>query len=238
LVLVARNQQQLQQTAAELTQQYGILTHVIAADLAEPGAAQKIFVQTQEANLSVDILINNAGFGKWGEFLNFDTAVYNSMLYLNIITLTDLCHLYLPKMLEKKEGGIINVASTAGFLPVPYAAVYAASKSYVLNFSEALYGEYSNQGITILALCPGGTQTHFAAVADPTVDTTDSFKATPDTVVQDALDAFLKHKPSIVSGWQNYFNILMLRFFPRKTTIALVGAIWKKVINKKKSKSM
>ncbi|MGL5742506.1 MAG: SDR family NAD(P)-dependent oxidoreductase [Legionella sp.] len=141
LILVARHQEQLEQVASELSKQHHIKTHVIAADLAEPGAAQKIFSETQKLNLSVDILINNAGFGKWGDFLNFDTATYSSIVHLNIIALTDLCHLYLPQMLEKKEGGIINVASTAAFLPIPYSVVYAASKAYVLNFSEALYVE-------------------------------------------------------------------------------------------------
>lgn len=234
LILVSRHQEQLEQIASELTKQHGIVTHVIAADLAEHNAAQKLFAKTQKLNLSVDILINNAGFGKWGDFLQFDTATYDSMLNLNIITLTDLCHVYLPQMLEKKDGGIINVASTAAFLPIPYSSVYAASKAYVLSLSEALYGEYSSQGINVLALCPGGTNTNFAAVADPTVDVTNSFNASPDTVAQDALDAFSKNKPYIVSGWRNYFGSLLPRFLPRKTTISLIGTFWKKVMSQKR----
>lgn len=234
LILVARHQKQLEQIATDLSKHSGITVHVIAADLSAPNAAQNLFVQTQKLNLSVDILINNAGFGKWGDFLCFDTATYRSMLDLNIISLTDLCHLYLPKMLEKKEGGIINVASTAAFLPIPYAAVYSASKAYVLSLSEALYGEYGNQGVTVLALCPGGTKTNFAAVADATVDVTHSFKSSPDTVAQDALDAFLKHKPYVVSGWRNYFHTLLPRFLPRKTTISLIATFWKKIIDQKR----
>lgn len=234
LILVARQKNQLEHIASELKKQYGVEIHVIAADLSEPNAAQKIFTQTQQLNLSVDILVNNAGFGKWGDFLNFDTATYSSMLHLNVIALTDLCHLYLPSMLEKKEGGIINVASTAGFIPVPYAAVYSASKAYVLSLSEALYGEYSNQGITVLALCPGGTQTNFASVADSTVNVNNSFAASPDAVAQDALDAFLKHKPYVIHGWQNYIRSHMPRILPRKTTISLVKASWKKVIDQKR----
>lgn len=233
LILVARNQEQLEQIASGLSKKHGIEAYVIAADLAEPGAAQRIFAQTQKKNLSVDILINNAGFGKWGDFLQFDTATYSSMLQLNIITLTELCHLYLPHMLAKKEGGIINVSSTGGLLPVPYTAVYSASKAYVLTLSEALYGEYSKQGITVLALCPGGTKTNFSAVADSTVDMERSL-ASPDTVAQDALDAFLKRKSYVVSGWGNYFNILLTRFLPRKTTISLVGTSWKKIIDQKR----
>jgi short-subunit dehydrogenase len=97
LILVARKQEQLEQIASELSKKHGIEAYVIAADLAEPGAAQRIFAQTQNQNLSVDILINNAGFGKWSDFLQFDTDTYGSMLQLNIITPTDLCHLYLPQ---------------------------------------------------------------------------------------------------------------------------------------------
>lgn len=235
LILVARTRIRLEEIASELKKiRSDIQIHVIDMDLGKPLAAKALFEQTQKLNLSVDILINNAGFGKWGEFLDFDRDTYHSMLTLNINTLTDLCHVYLPAMLIKKEGGIINVASTASFQPVPYAAVYSASKSYVLNFSEALYGEYVDQGVVTLALCPGGTETNFNAVADSSVVLPSGSLESPDVVARRGLDAFLEKRNYIVSGNTNYLTSLISRLLSRKSAIFLTRKVWKKVIDNKK----
>lgn len=235
LILVARNKTRLEEIASELKKiRSDMQVYVIEMDLGKHLAAQALFEQTEKLNLSVDVLINNAGFGKWGDFLDFDKNTYHSMLTLNINTLTDLCHIYLPAMLLKKNGGIINVASTASFQPVPYAAVYSASKSYVLNFSEALYGEYIAQGVTILALCPGGTETNFNAVADSSVVLPKGALESPDDVARRGLDSFLKKRNYIVSGNINYLTSLLARFISRKAAIFITRLVWKKVIDNKK----
>ena len=231
LIVVARTESALLGLAAELKQKYGVQIHVISCDLTEPNSASRLFAKVQNANLRVDLLINNAGFGKWGEFLDFDLKSYDSMLTLNINTLVQLCHLFLPSMVKNKEGGIINVASVAAFVPVPYAAVYSASKSFVLYFSEALYGEYRNKGVNIMALCPGGTDSNFAAVANPQVKLPNGTSETAEVVAERALKSFLKQKSYIVSGKKNYLTTLFPRFLPRQKVIEVTGTVWKKVIS-------
>ncbi len=125
-----------------------------------------IFEEVEKRALSVDILINNAGFGKWVSFLSQEVAIYQNMIQLNIASLVTLTHLFLPKMLEKKAGGVINLASIAAFFPCPYISVYGATKAFVLSFTEALAAEYSESGLTIMALCPGNTETGFQKTAE------------------------------------------------------------------------
>lgn len=134
-------------------------------DLSQKETPQMIFDEVQKRGLSVDILVNNAGFGKWVSFLSQKVETYQDMIALNIASLVTLTHLFLPKMLEKKSGGIINVASTAAFFPCPYISVYGATKAFVLSFTEALASEYSESGLTIMALCPGNTETGFQKMA-------------------------------------------------------------------------
>ena len=165
LLLVARSEDKLRELATRLTKAHPIKVEVLVADLEQPGAAQKVFDAATKTG-SVDLLINNAGFGKWGEFLDFDRETYASMVQLNVTALTELTHLFLPHLLSNKGLGVINVGSTASLVPVPYAGVYAATKAYVLSLTEALYGEYASKGLHFMTLCPGGTATNFATVAN------------------------------------------------------------------------
>lgn len=232
LIIVARSGDKLKEQASELEKKYSVQVGVIVIDLSESGSAKKIFQQTQTAGLSVDVLINNAGFGKWGDFLEFDLETYSSMLSLNINSLVELCHLYLPEMVKKKDGGIINVGSTASFVPVPYAAVYSASKAFVLYFSEALYGEYNDKGVTVMTLCPGGTESNFATVANSEIKVPREAYESPKDVVNTALPAFLNNESYVISGFKNYMSEILPRFLPRKVVIQLVGNMWKKVTGK------
>lgn len=167
LVLVARSQDKLNQLADELRAQYdGIQIIVIAQDLTMPQAAQSVFAQTEQLGIQVDILINNAGFGGHGRFFERELAKEQQMIQLNIATLTELTHLYLQGMVARRRGKILNVSSTASFMPGPLQAVYYATKAYVTSFSQAVAEEVREFGITVTALCPGAVDTGFVAAGD------------------------------------------------------------------------
>ena len=167
LVLVARSQDKLNQLADELHAQYhDIQITVIAQDLAIPHAAQSVFAQTEQLGIQVDILINNAGFGGHGRFFERELPKEQQMIQLNITTLTELTHLYLQGMVARRSGKILNVSSTASFMPGPLQAVYYATKAYVTSFSQAVAEEVREFGISVTALCPGAVATDFVAAGD------------------------------------------------------------------------
>ncbi|KAA8731616.1 SDR family oxidoreductase [Acinetobacter qingfengensis] len=226
LVITARSEQSLQHLAAELKAKYEVEIDVLVLDLTLAGAAQKLFNDIQHLNKSIDILINNAGFGKWANFLNESLESYHDMLNLNIHALVDLSYLFLPAMLARKKGVVINLASTAAFQPLPYIAIYAASKSFVLNFTDALAGEYSGQGIKFLALCPGNTTTNFAQTAN--ADTTGMSASTVQEVVQAAIQALDQNKLYCVPGINNYLTAQLSRILPRSMMVKLTSNMLKK----------
>lgn len=229
LIITARSESILQSLAHELSAKHDIEIDVIILDLAQAGAAEKLFENIQQMNKSIDILINNAGFGKWANFLQESLGSYQAMLNLNIQTLVDLSYLFLPAMLKQQKGIVINLASTAAFQPLPYIAVYAASKSFVLNFSEALAGEYAGQGIKFLALCPGNTATNFAQTAN--ADTTGMAVSTVEEVVDAAIRALNQDKLYCVPGSNNYITAQLSRILPRAAMIKLVSNMLKKRVS-------
>ena len=167
LVLVARSQDKLKQLADELRAQYdGIQITVIAQDLNMPQAARSVFAQTEQLGIQVDIFIINAGFGRHGRFLERELAKQQQMIQLNITALTELTHLYLQGMVARRRGKILNVSSTASFMPGPLQAVYYATKAYVTSFSQAVAEEVRELDITATALCPGAVATDFVAAGD------------------------------------------------------------------------
>jgi short-subunit dehydrogenase len=224
LIVSARSKDELEKLADELRQQFRVSVHVIASDLAMPDAARQLFAEIQSRKLFVDFLINNAGFGKWAHFLGERLETYDQMLSLNIDTLVQLTYLFIPNMLAQKRGGVINVASTAAFQPLPYIAVYGASKTFVLSLTEALAGEYRNTGVRFLALCPGNTVTNFSTVAN--ADTTGMPSSTPEYVVKSALDAFAKNKNYHVPGLGNFLTAQLPRLLPRCLTIKIVAKMF------------
>lgn len=227
LILTARSENKLRYLAEELIKTHSIDCHVFPTDLSETPNAKWLFDQISENGLSVDVLINNAGFGKWGKFLNYDRENYQNMIDLNVNSLIQITHLFLPSMIEKRDGGVINVASTAAFQPIPYGAVYVGSKAFVLSFSESLWGEYRKSGVTITALCPGTTATNFFNVAIPDgTERENRMKKlpqieTPEKVAQIGLEAFLKGKNYVISGGKNYFLANLSRIFPRSFVIKI-----------------
>src|SRR4028119_925016 len=161
LVLVARSEVKLQQLAQQLQEQYKIQVDVIVQDLTEPKAAKTVFDIVTEKGLTIDLLINNAGFGEYGDFAELNGEQQVKMIQLNILALVDLTHHFLPGMRQRRSGGIINMSSVAAFQPMPYFSVYAATKAFVLSFSEALWAENYRYGVHVLAVCPGPTETNF-----------------------------------------------------------------------------
>lgn len=225
LILVARSEDKLIWLANELKEKYQTPVHVFPVDLTLPDAPQQLVDSIKASGLSVDLLVNNAGFGKWAHFLGESLDTYERMLSLNIDALVKLTYLWVPEMLARGRGGVINVASTAAFQPIPYQAVYAASKAFVLSFTEALAGEYSEGRIRFLALCPGNTATNFMATAN--ANTAGMPFATPEEVAEAGLDAFAKGKSHHIHGRVNYLYSLLPRILTRDAVIKIVAGMFK-----------
>ncbi|MEM9245676.1 MAG: SDR family oxidoreductase [Cyanobacteria bacterium P01_F01_bin.153] len=230
LILTARSQDKLETLAKELGDRYGIKTHCIPLDLSVPGAAAKLRDSIADAGLTVDWLINNAGFGDYGAFADGDRAKSVSMVNLNITALMELTYDFLPAMVERKSGTIINLASIAGYQPLPYMALYAATKAFVLNFSEALWAENKDTGVRILGLCPGPTSTEFFKAAEFPVALApkEASAATPETVVAEALEALEAGQANCVTGgFGNKALVNSGRFFPRGWLAKSIGEMFK-----------
>ena len=226
LILVARREDKLNALAGELAAKHGVQTHVIAADLSQPSAAASLFAETERRGLVVDLLINNAGFAKVGDFAELPLDVQADMIRLNVNTLAELTRCYLPALCPRRRGGVINVASNAAFQPVPYMAVYAATKAFVLSFSEAVAEEVAAAGVTVLALCPGATATDFWTIAGTWEDRRDTMQ-TADEVVAVALRAFERRKSSVVAGFQNKLLVFAAsRLGPRRLVARIAGRMF------------
>lgn len=219
LILVARSEDKLTAIADELHNAHGVRAEVIAADLSIPGSSDSLVAQVDSRNLPVDILINNAGFGTHGDLADADPARIRDEVTLNVATLTDLTTVFYQRMVRAESGAIINVASTAAFQPIPHMAVYGATKAYVLSLSEALWWEGKQHGVRVLALCPGATDTGFFDVAGD--DAAVGNRRSPQQVVDTALAALRKGKPSVVDGLQNYVSANASRVAPRAMVTAI-----------------
>jgi short-subunit dehydrogenase len=221
LVLVARRRDRLEAVAAEV----GGSTHILVADLARAGAAASLIAEIEAEGLTVNRLINNAGFGLAGKFMSRPLDRFDEMIDLNVRTLVDLCHLVLPAMRARGEGAICNVASTAAFLPGPNMAVYYATKAFVLSFTEALHHELKGSGISVSALCPGPTATEFGEVAESRSPTLERIKGPADAVVRAGLKGLDRNRAVVVPGLPNKVTAQMSRFLPRAAVRRIVGSI-------------
>jgi uncharacterized protein len=222
LVLVARSPDKLRQLASELEKAHGTRSLILATDLTQPGAPAYVLDQTTRADIQIDVLVNNAGFGQYGFFADNDLEDCLRQIQLNVTTLTHLTHLYLPAMIERKNGGILNVASTAAFQPGPLMAVYFATKAYVLHFSEALANELDGTGVTVTCLCPGPTATEFQKRANATGVNLMKFGAmNAHTVAEDGYRALIAAKPVAISGFRNWLLAQSVRLAPRRMVTAI-----------------
>ena len=223
LVLVARSGDKLTQLADDLQKQFSIAVKTIALDLAASPSPQFLFDQLKRENITIDVLVNNAGYGAFGEFAVMPLEGALGQINLNITALTALTRLFVPAMVERHSGKIMNVASTAGFQPGPLMAVYYATKAYVISFSEAIANELKGSGVTVTCFCPGATDTGFATRAGN--DKTRLFQKfgamDVRTVAKDGYRGLMKGKPLVISGAKNWLVAESVRFAPRKMVTAV-----------------
>ncbi|HOW88000.1 MAG TPA: SDR family oxidoreductase [Candidatus Omnitrophota bacterium] len=227
LILVSRNAQRLEQEAEDLRIRFGVATHVFPADLNRPEKRQELFDRILAQGFTVDLLVNNAGLAHYGPFVGSSLEETDEMLTLNVQALTHLTRLFLPGMIERKKGGVLNVASTAGFQPIPNLSVYAATKAFVLNFSEALWEECRGSGVRIFCLCPGNTLTRFHQAAG--IDRQRMFfSASAADVARFGLKKFLHSgRPSGIYGFWNKLMIYAERLSPRRLTVFVTGLMYR-----------
>ncbi len=216
LVLVARRQDKLEALATEIKSKHAVTISIIAEDLAVPGAASRIAAELARRKIAVEFLVNNAGFGASGAFAEQELARAMELLQVNVVTLVELTRLLLPAMIERKSGRVLNIGSTAGFVPGPFMAMYYASKAFVNSFTEALSFELNGTGVTATVSCPGATATEFSQVAG--TDKSALFKAKvmgAREVAEDAYRAMMRGQAMAVAGFMNKVKIASLRLAPR-----------------------
>lgn len=221
LVLVARSKEKLEQIKNELENKYKIVVYVITKDLSFKDSAKEVYDEVVKSNITVDYLINNAGFGDFGLFNESDWAKLERMINLNITALTQFTKLFLSDMIKLGNGKIMNVASTAAFQPGPTMAVYYATKAYVLSFSEAINNEAKNTGVTVTTLCPGPTKSGFQVAASMNESRIIKGRQLPTSkeVAEYGYKAMLKGKSVAIHGLLNYLLANSVRFFPRSFVI-------------------
>jgi short-subunit dehydrogenase len=227
VVLLARNAEKLQTLADELSGAYKITATVLAMDLSEPGAADQVARTLAERRIAVDMLVNNAGFGTFGDFARENPQEQLRMLQVNVVALTMLTRFLLPGMLERRRGRIMNVASTAAFQPGPLMAVYYASKGYVMSLSLALTEETADTGVTVTCLCPGPTRTGFqerAQMEQSRLFRVTSVMSSAD-VARAGYDAMMAGRALAIPGVANKIAVQSVRFVPRRLAAKIAKAL-------------
>lgn len=218
LIVVARREDKLDALKLELEKKYSVSVTTIVKDLSKPNAAKELFDEVQNLNIQVDYLINNAGFGLRGKFHELPWERQQQMINLNMVALTELMYLFLPQMIERNSGKILNTSSTASFMPGPLQAIYFATKSYVTFLSNALAEELSDTNISVTNLMPGATESEFAQTSG--MDATGLFEktVTARSVAEDGYQGMLKGKLDVISGLTFSQNLMMkaIPFTPKK----------------------
>ncbi|NLP52486.1 SDR family oxidoreductase [Bacillus sp. RO1] len=224
LVVIARNEEKLLEIKRDFP---NINVTVISKDLSKPDAIKEIVDEMKTQKISVDVLVNNAGFGLLGSFESLNIEQQLNMIQLNVSSLTELTYRLLPDLKKSKSGKILNVASTAAFQPGPNMAVYYATKAYVLSFSEALAEELQDDNITVTTLCPGATKTNFSSVAK--VENTKMFSnaMSSDVVAQQGYHALMQGKGVVITGGFNKVGALAAKFLPRRTAAKVAKLVMK-----------
>ncbi len=224
LIIVARRVDKLQELKAELEKEYSVKVQIISSDLSQPGAAKELYKKKKKLHLKVDYLINNAGFGLLGKFYQLSWEKQLEMINLNIIALTELTYLFLPEMIARNSGKILNLSSTASLLPGPLQAIYFATKAFVTSFSNALAEELTDTKVTVTALLPGATATEFAKTSG--LENTNLFQktATASAVANDGYSAMLQGQLNQLSGlrFSQKILLLLIPFLPKKVLLKMV----------------
>jgi short-subunit dehydrogenase len=226
LILVARRRERLEALAAELKSAHGVRAEVVAADLATGEGTARVIEEVKRLGLEVDYLVNNAGFGASGAFVDLELARELEMIQVNITSLITLTRAFLPAMVARRRGRVLNIGSTAGFPPGPFMAVYYASKAFVNSFTEALWYELRGTGVTATVSCPGATATEFAEVAGNASSLLFRLGAAPAAkVAQQGYRAMMKGKPMVIHGLKNKITVQSLRISPRALSRAIAASL-------------
>jgi short-subunit dehydrogenase len=223
LVLTARNESRLGHLAAELQREHRVETKLIAADLADRETPERLFRECRE--LPISVLVNNAGFGWQGSFAEEDLEEAAEMIGVNVSALVHLTHLFLAPMLARREGRILNVASTAAFQPGPFTAIYYATKAFVFSFSVALGEELRGSGASVTTLCPGFTQTEFHRRAEMKLGPRTLGMMSAATVARAGYHGCMKRKAIVIPGVLNKFTAFVSRRLPARLTATVVRRI-------------
>ena len=223
LILTARSEDKLIELASKMDN-----AHVIPGDLSDREFPDKLYNSIKEKNLQVDILINNAGFGFSGLFLDSSINNYKEMMDVNMYSLVALTHLFLNDMVKNKRGGIINISSLASFQAIPYFSMYAASKAFVTSFTVGLYEEYRKSGIRVLGVCPGYTKTNFNKRAQMSSKPVAGYLMSSQQVVNQSLKAYSSGKFLIINGKINRFVKFFTSLFPKKWSLKFASTVIKK----------
>lgn len=230
VLAIGRDTQKLYSLKSELEKKYNVTINILPIDLSHPDDLNEIHQFIKENNIKIDILINNAGFGIYGEFAETEFQRELDMINVNIVALTYLTKIILKEMIRNKSGTIINVASTASFKPGPLISVYYATKAYVLSFSEAVAAEIKNSGVNITILCPGPTSTDFFLKASGNKPGTLKYNktATPHEVAMFGFNAIKKNKLFAIPGFRNRLYVNILKFIPRRLITSVLYSLKKK----------
>jgi len=226
LVLVARRRDRLSELAATLSAKHSIKTEICPADLAQNLGPEEVFAFTQGKGIEVDLLINNAGFGAYGEFPTSPLERQIGMVQVNVAAVIHLTHLYLPAMIARGRGWVLIVASTASFQAVPYLTTYAATKAFDLFFAEGLAEEMAPHGIKVCALCPGTTESEFFDVAGQTKRIMRK-RETAEKVAHTGLHALASGRSYVISGMKNFMGAQSQRLIPRRMVSRIVGNMFR-----------
>ena len=229
LILVARREERLKSLATELRDHHRVAAEPLAADLADPAERDRLVAEVNSRGRIVEVLVNNAGYGSRGDFVSNERERMVGMVRLNIEAVVDLTARFLPGMVERGRGAILNVASTAAFQPMPGAANYAASKAFVLSFSEAIRTELRGSGVGVTAVCPGPVKTEFGEVAGMggvENNTPDALWMSAEDVAADAVEGVENDKRVVVPGALNRAQSIVGQHSPRALALPLVQRIW------------
>jgi short-subunit dehydrogenase len=226
VVIVARREGRLAELAAEVEKKHRVRAVAIAKDLSAATAPAEVFAETAERNMTVDWLVNNAGFGTSGRFAGLPLEREMEEIHLNVGALVALTRLYLPAMVARGRGHVVNLGSIGSFVPTPYMATYSATKAFILSFSEAVAAEVSGNGVHVLALCPGATKTEFQDVAGVSEKVPEFSYMSAEEVVRQAIAAVKSGKRTLVPGWMNKIMIGSTRLAPRSLMAGVAGSMF------------
>jgi len=226
---MARREERLRELSTELHEAHGVRAEVVGCDVSDPDARERAVREIERRGLTVEVLVNNAGFGSAGRFQDIEKENAISMVRTNVEAVADFCAIYIPGMIERGRGGVLNVASTAAFQPLPRQATYSGSKAFVLNFTEALSADLNVTGVTATALCPGRVPTEFGEAAGISPELHEGPRVVykpPDEVARTAIEALAKGRRLVVPGLANKLGTVFGHYTPRSVAIPLLDRFY------------